>query len=394
MTESYDVVIVGGGIHGAGVAQAAAARGYSVLLLEQTALASGTSSRSSKLIHGGLRYLETSQFPLVRESLRERSTLLRLAPELVRLVPFYIPIYRSTRRRPLIVRAGLSLYAMLGGLAAANRFHAVPRREWDRLDGLETRDLQAIFCYYDGQTDDAALTRAVVKSAQTLGAGLAMPGRFTNAQLRPGGCTVEFLENGRPRICDAVVVVNAAGPWVNRILERVTPTSPRREIDLIRGTHILVDARLERGIYYLEKPEDGRAVFAMPREGATLIGTTEAVYEGDPAAVEPFAAEQKYLIEILAHYFPAFRGSGNPTVRSAFAGLRVLLKGHGRAFDRPRDTVLAVDQPDRPRLLTIYGGKLTTYRATAEKVMRRLAPSLPQRKPRADTRELRIAPAD
>jgi len=394
MVENYDVVVVGGGINGAGVAQAAAAQGHSVLLLEQTALACGTSSRSSKLVHGGLRYLETAQYSLVRESLRERATLLRLAPGLVRLVPFYIPIYRSTRRRPIMVRAGLSLYALLGGLAAANRFRSVPRREWDTLDGLDTDGLRAVFCYHDGQTDDAALTRAVMNSAQSLGAGLALPARFVNAQLRSDGCSVEFLDNGRPRICNATVLVNAAGPWVNRVLDRVTPAPARRDIDLIRGTHVLVKGALAHGIYYLEKPEDGRAVFAMPRAGAILLGTTEAVFEGDPAAVEPAAAEQKYLLETLARYFPAFRGSAGPVVLSAFAGLRVLLKGPGRAFDRPRDTVLAVDRPVRPRLLTIYGGKLTTFRATAAKVMQRLSASLPQRRPRADTSILRLIPAD
>jgi len=134
----YDVVVVGGGIHGVGVAQAAAAAGHSVLLMEKTDLACGTSSRSSKLIHGGLRYLESAQWRLVRESLRERRILLDIAPDLVRLVAFHLPIYRSTRRRPWQLRLGLCMYSALGGFDSSTRFRSLPRQEWSRLDGLET----------------------------------------------------------------------------------------------------------------------------------------------------------------------------------------------------------------------------------------------------------------
>jgi glycerol-3-phosphate dehydrogenase len=391
MADSYDVVVVGGGINGAGVAQATAARGHSVLLLEQSSLAHGTSSRSSKLIHGGLRYLETAQFGLVRESLRERALLLRLAPELVKLVPFHVPVYRNTLRRPLQVRAGLSLYALLGGLKPENFFSSVPRREWDGLDGIDTRNLQAVFRYHDGQTDDAALTRAVARSAQSIGAELALPGRFEFGTLDADGCSVDFLDRGRPRTCRARVLVNAAGPWVNRVVERVMPAPPRVEIDLVRGTHITVRGGLRHGIYYLETPGDRRAVFAMPRAGAMLVGTTEAIYDGDPEAVQPPPAEQEYLKNVLKHYFPAFRAT-NPEVLSAYAGLRVLPRRDGRAFDRPRETILAVDRPERPRCLSIYGGKLTTWRATAAKVLERIAASLPERRAAADTRKLALTP--
>jgi glycerol-3-phosphate dehydrogenase len=389
MTSDYDVAVVGGGINGVGVAQAAAAAGHKVLLLEQSALAHGTSSRSSKLIHGGLRYLETAQLALVRESLHERAVLLRLAPDLVRLVPFHIPIYRNTHRRPWQIRAGLALYAMLAGMKPENRFASVPRREWDDLDGIDTRDLIAVFRYYDGQTDDAMLTQAVARSAQSLGAEVVLPGRFEGAALDADGCRVDFTGAGQQRSCRTRVLVNAAGPWVNQVAERVTPAPPRREIDLVRGTHILVRGRLARGIYYLETPADGRAVFAMPRQDATLVGTTEAVYDGDPGAVQPPASEQDYLCNVLRHYFPALRGGG-PEVISAYAGLRVLPRGAGRAFDRPRETIFTMDRPERPRVLSIYGGKLTTWRATAAKVMRRIAGSLPRRRPVAETDRLML----
>lgn len=393
MTREYDVVIIGGGIHGTGVAQAAAAAGHSVLLLEQTAIAGGTSSRSSKLIHGGLRYLESMQFGLVRESLRERRLLLKLAPELVRLVPFYIPVYRSTRRRPWQIRAGLSLYALLGGMAADNRFSTVPRRAWNQLDDIETNNLQAVYRYLDGQTDDAALTGAVMRSAVALGAELAMPAFFLQATLEAERVLVQYQMNEKTWSCLARVLINAAGPWVNRVLDHISPSPPRRDIDLVKGAHIRMAGTMTAGIYYLESPRDGRAVFVMPREGSLLVGTTEVIATGsDPASVSASPAEQDYLQEVLSAYFPRYRQRDNRSLLGSYAGLRVLPRDTQRAFDRSRETGLVVDRPDRPRLLSIYGGKLTTWRATAQKIMRRIGASLPQRSPRALTDKLILVP--
>jgi glycerol-3-phosphate dehydrogenase len=179
-----DVLVVGGGIHGAGCAQAAAAAGHSVLLLEQRALAAGSSSRSSKLIHGGLRYLESGQWRLVRESLHERTTLLRLAPDLVKLRQFHIPLYGDTRRRGWQLRVGLTLYAALAGFDRSAGFGTVPRRLWGELDGLQSRGLRQVYWYHDAQTDDRLLTEAVVRSAQSLGAELRMPAQLVGAELR------------------------------------------------------------------------------------------------------------------------------------------------------------------------------------------------------------------
>src|ERR1700759_70397 len=169
--KQYDVIVIGGGVHGAGVLQAAAAAGYTSLLIEKRALASGTSSKSSKLIHGGLRYLESAQFSLVRESLRERAIMLRTASELVELKRFYIPVYRDTRRRPWQLKIGLALYALLGGFGPGTRFGSVPKANWGKLDGLKTEGLDAVVWYHDGQTDDVLLTRAVVDSARAMGGG-------------------------------------------------------------------------------------------------------------------------------------------------------------------------------------------------------------------------------
>lgn len=384
----YDLVVIGGGIHGAGVAQAAAAAGQRALLLEKREPAAGTSSRSSKLIHGGLRYLETGQFRLVRESLRERELLLRLAPGLVHRVPFYIPVYRETRRRPWQIRIGLSLYALLGGLSRNTRFHSVPRREWGRFDGLKSEGLQAGFQYFDAQTDDAALTRAVVKSAESLGAMCVWPAEFVAAQRTENGFDVKYRHSDEERECETTVLVNAAGPWINGVRERVLPLPPGKEVDLVQGAHIVLDRRLCDGVLYVESPQDSRAVFVMPwGEDRSLVGTTETSFTGRQDDVQPLPEEIAYLEATLRHYFP---NCGAATV-GQFAGLRVLPQGEGSAFRRTRETILVTDDDARPRYIAVYGGKLTGYRATAEKVLRRLRGSLPARTPVASTRELPLS---
>ena len=393
MAEQYDIVIVGGGIHGVGVAQAAAAHGYSVLVLEQGDLAGGTSCRSSKLIHGGLRYLESGRLGLVAESLRERALLLKLAPELVRMRSFFFPIFRTTRRRPWQVRTGLSLYALLGGLRAAARFQRVERRDWKTLDGLETNDLQVVFRYQDAQTDDAALTRAVMRSAETLGARLAAPAQFSGAILTDDGCEIEYSSNGQAQSCSARVLVNAAGPWAGRVLGCIDPAPVCRAVELVQGAHIHVRGRLDAGIYYLEAPQDSRAVFVMPWQQGTLVGTTETAFDGDPGDVRVLPEERDYLLTVLQKYFPASRATEPGAVLDSFAGLRVLPAGNGPTFGRSRETFLDLDRAVRPRVLTIWGGKLTTYRSTAEKVMRRVGPSLPARVAAASTRTLELSPS-
>jgi glycerol-3-phosphate dehydrogenase len=389
MSGSYDVVVVGAGIHGVGVAQAAAAAGHRSLVLEQAEIAGGTSSRSSKLIHGGLRYLEHAELGLVRECLQERAFLLEFAPELVALKPFYIPIYRDTRRRPWQLRAGLSLYAFLGGLGTAARFRTLPRTDWGALDGLSTQGLDAVFQYWDGQTDDKALTHAVLRSAQDLGAELLLPAEFLRGELHEEGVDLLVRTNGIERSYRTRTLVNCAGPWVHGIVERLEPMPHAVPIDLVQGTHLLLDAPAPAGIYYLEVPADGRGIFRMPWRGKTLVGTTETPFEGrDPAKVVPLPAERDYLKQVLGHYFPEL-----PLIEiDAFAGLRVLPRGEARPFDRGRELILGADRPSRPRVLSLYGGKLTSYRADAAKVLRRLESSLPAGTPRVDTRRLRLRP--
>jgi glycerol-3-phosphate dehydrogenase len=339
-----------------------------------------------------LRYLESGQYRLVRESLTERTIMLRIAPELVRLQPFYVPIYPTTRRRPWQLRIGLSLYAALGGFGPGTSFGTVPRSQWGELDGLDTHELTSVFKYYDGQTDDAALTRAVVRSAQKLGAQVATPAEFVGAELLGDSVRVDYLHGGRSESCEARVLVNAGGPWANAVLSLIRPAIPPRPVDLVQGTHIAVAGQLERGIYYVESPSDARAVFVMPWRGKTLVGTTETPYQGNPEDVRPLDTEIEYLLAVLRRYFPAHRERARADITDAFAGLRVLPSGKGRAFNRSRETMFEPDRRGRPRVLTIYGGKLTGWRAAAAEVLKRIEPSMPARAPRGDTRELKLEP--
>ena len=389
--DSYDVAVIGGGIHGVGVAQAAVAAGYSVVLFEQKELAYGTSSRSSKLIHGGLRYLESFEISLVRESLRERELLIKLAPDLVRRQSFFIPVYDTTKRGAWTMRAGLTLYSILAGLGKSVRFESVPKKQWGNLDDIRTDGLKKVFRYTDGQTDDRLLTQSVMQSAQSLGAELACPATVSRINIQDSGCEIEFIHNEEVRSIRACAVVNAAGPWANRILEMVTPAPKPMAVDLVQGTHLELPGQVEQGCYYLEMPQDGRAVFVMPwKKDRTLLGTTEHVYHGDPGQVAPLPMEQEYLLEGFQHYFPSRKAE----VIDSWAGLRVLPAAKGAAFKRSRETQLPVDNKNQPRFLSIFGGKLTGYRATALKVMKVLQPALPSVKAVADTAELRLVPVE
>lgn len=385
----YDLVVIGAGIQGAGVAQAAAAAGYSVLVLEQTAVAAGTSSKSSKLIHGGLRYLETAQFGLVRESLRERALLLKLAPDLVKLQPLHIPVYKNSTRFPLKIRAGLSLYALLAGLSSSARFTALSQQEWSQLDDLRQDKLCAVFRYFEAQTDDAALTAAVLRSAISLGAELQMPARFIAAQRSVLGCGVDYEQDGRQHSITCRVVINCAGPWANDVLARVAPALALPAIELVQGSHLLLPPLLKHH-FYLEAPQDQRAVFALPWQGQLLVGTTETLHTEAPELAHCLPSEQDYLLHTLLHYFPHLNIAQDDI--KSFAGLRVLPRSDKSAFQRSRDALLLVDEESQPRVLSLMGGKLTTYRATAETALARVRASLPSKPERGDTTRLPLTP--
>jgi glycerol-3-phosphate dehydrogenase len=267
------------------------------------------------------------------------------------------------------------------------RFHRIAATDWAGQDGLRTDHLDAVFSYYDAQTDDARLTRAVLASARELGASLITSAAFVDARITADAVTVGYSKSDAAQTVTASVLINAAGPWVNQVLDGITDRSAQKaeklDIDLVQGSHIVVPGTVAHP-YYLEAPQDGRAVFVVPWKQAIMIGTTENHYQGDPARVEPLAAEINYLREIYNFYFN--NALTNRDVIDAFAGLRVLPGGSGEAFNKSRDTMFLEDDPERPRLLSIYGGKLTSYRAAAEKVLASIAKTLPVTSPVADTR--------
>ncbi|SDJ67396.1 glycerol-3-phosphate dehydrogenase/oxidase [Microbulbifer yueqingensis] len=376
MSTDFDVLVVGAGIQGAGTAEALVEAGYSVAILEQSGIAAATSSRSSKLIHGGLRYLETGQFHLVRECLRERQWLLDHKPHLVRMVPFYLPVYRHSRHSPWQIRLGLSLYSLLAGVSREYaRFRKVPREQWHTLQGLDQEGLLAVYRYFDGQTDDAALTHDAINAALHGGARLVCPASLVGAEVHAGRVLVDYVADGQLNTLHVRALVNCSGPWVATTNERCSPPAPLPPLELVAGTHIELPVMLGDCIFYLQA-EDGRAIFVMPWRGRTLVGTTERSYSGEPQDVAPTVEEERYLLNTVQHYFPRTRNLSLNDICDSWAGLRVLPGSNASPFSRPRETLIACDNERRPRVLAVAGGKLTSYRATARKVVRRLRPTL------------------
>ena len=392
---NYDVAIIGGGIHGVGVAQAAAVRGYKTVLLEQyDHLAEGTSSRSSKLIHGGLRYLEQFEFSLVHECLLERSYLLKNAPDLVKLTPVYIPIYKNSKRSPWLIRAGLSLYALLGNFNVDTRFKKVNKNQWGQLCGLNQQNLRAVYQYYEAQTDDCLLTKAVMNSAQEHGAELILNAEVNKIELGREVNQITYSNYSDQEIkIQSKVIVNAAGPWATRVVDKVLPMQKNIQVDLVQGAHIVLPVNMGEVIFYIESPEDKRPVFVMPWYGKTMIGTTESIFDGDPVNTAPLDKEIDYLLNAFYFYFPEYRDP-NLGIFNMFSGLRVLPRSQKNANQRSRETIYLRDRKTKPRLLSIFGGKLTAYRATAGHVMSYLEGSLPKIKKHIDTKELKLSRPD
>lgn len=381
----FDVVILGAGIQGAGVAQAAAARGWSVLVIEKQAQAAmGTSSKSSKLIHGGLRYLETMQLRLVRECLLEKQLLCRLAPALVKPARFIVPVYTNYKRSPFWVQLGLYLYKLLAWPAGKTVRGRLARTAWQEHRFLKQDKLRAIFEYEDAQTDDVLLTQAVLASAKKLGAEI----RF-NIQVEK----IEvFSKNYKITMSNGEVIVsrslvNATGPWVNLTAACIqADTVPTMPIDLVQGSHIVLNREALGCCYYLESPDDGRAMFVLPWKGQTMVGTTEKSFDGNPEDCVATDEEVNYLLNAYNHFFPDLC-AGKDDILETFAGLRVLPREATSQNKRSRDT-LFLQSDALPAYIAIYGGKLTAWRKSAEKVVQKLAKFLPKTRTLASTDEL------
>jgi glycerol-3-phosphate dehydrogenase len=371
---TFDLLVIGGGIHGAGIARDAAGRGLSVLLVEKDSLASHTSSASSKLIHGGLRYLEYFHLRLVRESLVERERLLAIAPHLVERRRFVLP-YRSRLRPAWAVRLGLFLYDWMGarstlGASEGVRFASSPY-------GKPLRPAMRYgFAYSDCTCDDSRLVILNAKDAAERRADIRVGHQLVRATRDAKDWRAEIREaNGHSYVVAARIIVNAAGPWVAEVLKSRLGADRMRTPRLVKGSHIVVRKFYEGSHAYALQHSDRRLVFVMPfLDDFTLVGTTDVPWSGEPGPVEIHPSETEYLCQVVNR---AFGHQVRPAdVVWSFGGIRALQDdGAKHASAVTRDYVLDLDAPlGQAPVLTILGGKLTTYRVLAEQALEKLEP--------------------
>ena len=372
-----DLLVIGGGINGAGIARDAAGRGLTVTLVEKDDLASATSSWSSKLIHGGLRYLEQYEFRLVREALQEREVLLRLAPHIIRPLLFVLP-HDVSMRPTWMIRAGLWMYDHIGGKITLPGSKGVTFPHMEYSAGLKS-DFRSGFVYSDCRVDDSRLTVVNAMAAREKGATIATRTRFESAKRVDGDWEATLVDAAGHRLTiRAHAIVNAAGPWVMNVLDGIDGDQVEGRVRLVKGSHIIVPKVHSQGHAFILQNPDKRVVFVIPYEGQySLIGTTDVAVPNVEAAAKITEAETDYLLN-AANRFLAKKLEREDVV-SSYAGVRPLYDdGSDNPSEVTRDYVLKVDHQERKApLVTIFGGKITTYRRLAEEAMQRLAPFFP-----------------
>ncbi|MBN8842518.1 MAG: glycerol-3-phosphate dehydrogenase [Sphingomonadales bacterium] len=373
--QPYDVIVVGGGVNGAGIARDAAGRGARVLLLEAGDLARGTSSASTKLIHGGLRYLEHYEFALVREALKERETLWSIAPHIIWPLRFVLP-YRDGLRPRWLLRLGLFLYDHIGGRKKLPATRSIDLRQHEAGEPLQPRYTKA-FEYSDGWVDDARLVLLNARDAADRGARVRTHTRAELMRVEDGLWVVEASDDrGYSYRFTGKSLVNAAGPAVLDLLARAS-APPDYKMRLVRGSHIVVRKQFRHDYAYFFQLPDGRIFFAIPYErDFTLIGTTDQDHEGPLEGVHASAEEIEYLCEGASQYF---REAVTPRdVVWTYSGVRPLIEdGSGRPEAATRGYRIDLDLEEGAPLLTIYGGKITSYRHVAEHAVDELAAHIP-----------------
>jgi glycerol-3-phosphate dehydrogenase len=377
LDQIFDLAIIGGGVNGCGIARDAVGRGNSVFLCEMNDLASGTSSWSTKLVHGGLRYLEYYEFRLVREALIERELLWRIAPHIIRPLRFVLP-HHAGLRPTWLLRLGLFLYDHIGGR------HLLPPTRSVDLTGDEVGKplvpgrYTKGFEYSDCFVDDARLVALTARDAADRGAEIRTRSRAVAIRQENGiwQVTVEDRSSGARDMIQARVLVNAGGPWVEEVLAAGAGVNAKARIRLVQGSHIVVRKLYAHDRAYMFQNTDGRIVFVIPyQDDFTLIGTTDRDYEGDPAKVKASSEEIQYLCDSVSEYLA--KPVRPEDVVWAYAGVRPLYDdGASDAKAATREYVLELDTPGGTPLLSIYGGKITTHRRLAEEALEKLAPYL------------------
>jgi len=373
MTDIYDIFIIGGGINGAGIARDASGRGLKVYLAEKGKVGSATSSWSSKLIHGGLRYLENYEFKLVAESLREREVITRIAPKITKPLPFIIPHSKKLRSK-LLIRLGLFLYDNLGGKTK------IPKSSKINFNKKYKNILQSKFVdgfqYYDVQVDDKKLVEMNIDDSKKMGATILEDTKVIDAKRNENFWEITLDNN---EVIKSKILINAAGPWINETVNNVLKINTNKSIRLVRGSHIITKKLYDEDIAFTLQNDDNRIVFVIPyKEEFSLIGTTEVdVNTPDNPAISD--DEKIYLINSINNHF--VKQISQVDIVDTYSGIRPLIEDFKEASKVSRDYVfdLNIQKAGSP-LLNIYGGKLTTYRKLSEKVMEELTPYLPNTK--------------
>ncbi len=401
MPNDFELIVIGGGVNGCGIARDAAGRGLELAVIEQGDLASGTSSASTKLFHGGLRYLEYFEFRLVREALRERETLLRAMPHIAWPMRFVLPYHKAQRfdvttpaarwlgrampwlrgRRPAwVIRLGLALYDSLAGrqfLPGTTRLDLSTAPEGGPLQDRYTK----AFEYSDGWVDDARLVALNARDAAARGAAILTRHKLTAATHGPQGWTVTLDTETGSKTLTAKALVNAAGPWVAQVLSGPLASDTPGHIRLVRGSHILTRRLWDHDKAYFLQGTDGRICFAIPYEqDFTLIGTTDADHTDPDTPATCTEAERDYMLNFVNGYFKTQLTPAD--ILHSYAGLRPLRDaGTGAAASATRDYELVLSDPETAPALHVFGGKITTYRKLAESAVDKLAavfPALPE----------------
>jgi len=388
--DSFDVIVIGAGINGAGIARDAAMRGLKVLLIDKGEPGEGTTVASTRLIHGGLRYLEHFEFGLVRESLREREILLRIAPHLVKPLAITIPIYKQSKRGRLTIRAGMILYDVLSWGKSLPNHRMFSRGETlKQWQGLNPDGLVGSALYYDAQVEfPERLVMANVLSARGFGAEVLTQTRVTNLTVENG--KVSRVKFGQ-KFAEAAVIINAAGPWIDQVLERVPVKSPKL-IGGTKGSHVVVAPfpGAPANALYVEARSDARPIFIIPWNKLYLIGTTDVRFEGDPDEVRCEPWEIDYLLSETNLALPAAHLTRD-SILDTYSGVRPLPVTGDKDEQSITRRHFIRQHPQLPNLLSIVGGKLTTYRSLAEECVDLIFQKLGKDSPPCRTATIRLS---
>ncbi len=373
MKKMFDIFIIGGGINGAGIARDASGRGLKVYLAEKGKVGSATSSWSSKLIHGGLRYLENYEFKLVAESLREREVITQIAPSITKPLPFVIPHTKKLRSK-LLIRLGLFLYDNLGGKTKIPKSSKVIfAKQYQNI--LQSKFTEG-FRYYDVQVDDKKLVEMNIDDAKKMGAIITEDTKVINANRIDNYWEITLNNNEKIK---SKILINAAGPWINETVNNVLKINAKKSIRLVRGSHIITKKLYEEEVAFTLQNEDNRVVFVIPYKGEySLIGTTEV--DVDTPENPSISNEEKiYLINTINNHF--IKQISQEDIVETYSGIRPLIEDFKDATKVTRDYIFDLNEDDsKAPLLSIYGGKLTTYRKLAENVLLALNKYIPVNK--------------